>query len=151
MSRILCWMLFGGLVVAGVSAVASQPSAASLNGEQAKVEIKEKERGERDEEETRGLERERLELEVRAGQLEVIERMTRISESESSTAAFALMHFEGLFENENDAVKFLSNALKDSKNPDVKRMIRIKLAEFYAGMGQPGKAREELSRLLTGK
>ena len=93
----------------------------------------------------------RAEAENRMTRLKMVNQVAEIASNEVSTAAFVLMHFEELFDEPEDGIKFLNDTLQYTKNDAVRRLLRIKLAELYTEADQPDQARSQLRELLTGK
>jgi hypothetical protein len=108
-----------------------------------------------DEERLERFEREmqvvRAEAENRMTRLKMVNQVAEIASNEVSTAAFALMHFEELFDEPEDGIKFLNDTLQYTKNDAIRRLLHIKLAELYTEADQPDQARSQLRELLTGK
>ena len=100
----------------------------------------------------RHLEIERAELETGMGRLEMVERVAELAENKVAAAAFALMHVEEFFgEDEEGGIKFLQSMLKEADDQAVRRIIRVKLAEIYAGADQRKKAEQQIRALILGK
>jgi hypothetical protein len=113
------------------------------------------ERGEA--EERRELERhrfhmeiERLELELQAMRLEIARRRTEIASSEMATAAYALSRLQETMEPEQ-AISYLEELAKESKDPGIQRLIRMQLAHLYRHFDRPEEARKQLRRLILNK
>ena len=91
-------------------------------------------------------------LEIEYLELETLVSIAKIADSEVGSAALALAHVEGLFEEDSSGLMiFLGEALNDTDNPGIKRLLRFKLAELHFNQEQPDQARIQLRHLITGK
>ncbi len=96
------------------------------------------------------------EVELYAGLLELITRMSEVSSSAEMSAVAAVMNVEEFVEDEEQMVSFLTGLLPElsADNPThltAARAIRIKLAEVYGGMDRPEEARAQLRLLILGQ
>jgi hypothetical protein len=98
----------------------------------------------------RHLDVEMGELETQFGRLELVGRLAEIAHEEIRAAAFAIAHVQE-FMDEEEAIEFLNEALADTKNAGVRRMIRIKLAELHAHAEQRDEALEHVRALIVGE
>ncbi len=103
------------------------------------------------EEEVEWMEHEMHRLEIEYLELETIDGLAEIVESEVGSAALALTHLQQLFDEEAALASFLSEALNETEHPGIKRLLRFKLAELHFGQDQPDQARSQLRHLITGK
>jgi hypothetical protein len=99
----------------------------------------------------RNLHLERSESATHLVRLELATRFAQVATDEATTAAFAMMHFDDLFVEQEDGIEFLNEILEQTGNDTVRRIIRVKLAELYREADQRAQARRQLKKLLTNK
>lgn len=96
------------------------------------------------------LELERAELEASFGRLEMVSRITQIAANELAAASYAVLHVEQAMELP-EAVDFLNHMLKESTDPAVKRVIRIRLMELNSHLDRRDDVREQMQHLILGR
>lgn len=110
------------------------------------------------EEEEWGMEEAMFEVEIMKGHLdmyhsllEIVNGMNEVTSDPTATALMALHTAKDLAHEEEDHAEFLEEGLDKIKDAAVRRAIRLQLAELYAEMDQPERAREHLARLISGR
>ena len=99
----------------------------------------------------RHLEIDRAKLELNVGRFDLADRRAETASSQVRTAALVLNHLDRFVENQGQAVALLTDLIKEVKSPEVKRLLRMKLAEILLHADQQEKARQQLRALILEK